>query len=81
MELFVGRDDQDRDMSTLKLKNGKVSSTEASNPTLLEVLNFAHKLPHGSLGAYIAEQDDRIVMVEEKTGSLACIEIMLGTSR
>jgi len=57
MELFVGRDDQDRDTSTIKLKsNGSVTSTAASNPTLLEVLNFAHKLPHGSLGAYIAKQ-------------------------
>lgn len=57
IEAFVARDDQDRDSSALKLKNGKVSATEASNTTLLEVLNFAHKLPHGSLGGYVAKQE------------------------
>jgi len=56
-EVFLGRDDQDREGAGIKLKNGKVTATPASNTTLVEVLNFAHKIKHGSIGAYIAKQD------------------------
>lgn len=58
IELFAGRDDQDRDKAGLKLKsNGTVVATDASKTTLIEVLNLAHKFDkHSSIGTYMAKQ-------------------------
>lgn len=57
LEIFVGRDDENRDVSELTIdKKGNVVPTVASKTTLLQVVNWAHKFNDGGLGVFGAKQ-------------------------